>query len=305
MKAREISESKQWTIEITRKNLRENLIPIISSIICHIGGILFILSTVQIVGAIEAFYFGVIVLIGSFIGLKYHRGGFLLCLCFGIISLLICQVPILPFLEPCINLSPGFFYGTIFTIIGSAVGLIGGILKGRKQKTEHKNDQLKAIFKLKANLNRSFIKNWKIKLEENSESEFDYFMHFYQKLSIIGSILCYFGGFLFFLLNCRITTNSGWLGRLAHGYLLWCYGDNWSYSWIEIPKRRTFTMPYYSVTLFIDMPGIISHSPLLPKSNFPLRDLFIDISFCVYFYNTWQYRWFHRRDAKNKNARKN
>jgi hypothetical protein len=218
LKAREISESKQWTIEITWKSLRKNLIPIISSIICHIGGIIFILSTVQIGGVIEAFSFGVLVFIGAFVGLKYHRGGSLLCLFVGIISLMTCQVPFLPFLEPCINLSPGFFYGTIFTISGSIVGLIGGIIKKRKQKINQEEGQLKV------NLNQGYVKDWIVKSKEISETEFEYFMHFYQKLSIIGSILCYFGGILFFWSIVELQLIVGgwgaWLMVIFYGVMV-------------------------------------------------------------------------------------
>jgi hypothetical protein len=124
----------------------ESLFSVISKILCLVGGIFFIWSYVEIKGgrgwgfeALLPIVFGIFIIIGAISGLKYPIGGNILCLIIGLISPLICwTTPVTP--SPiinsysCIITSLIFLFATIFTIVGSIVGLIGGILKKRKIK---------------------------------------------------------------------------------------------------------------------------------------------------------------------------
>jgi hypothetical protein len=120
------------------------ILAVISLFMCLGGGALSISSIGQISAAgfggfniqllVVPILFGFIVIIGALIGLWYQRAGPLLCLCIGLISPLACQGATWQSLVPCISFSPIYLSGIIFIIAGSLVGLIGGILKGRKKK---------------------------------------------------------------------------------------------------------------------------------------------------------------------------
>ena len=113
-------------ILITRKRSAKNgeikspgiseILAIISSITCLVGGFFYLWSAPDLpyFSPIFAVLFGVMVIIGAFIGLKFKRGGPLLCLVMGIYSVLI-----------IFGFSIFFLFGAIFIIIGSIVGLIG------------------------------------------------------------------------------------------------------------------------------------------------------------------------------------
>jgi hypothetical protein len=137
----EMSESKQ-----SIKKEWKRPFPIISSIICLVGGVLFFWSIDQIaVGSFDAIgrmllgvLFGFMVVFGAIIGPKRQRSGPLLCLIAGIFFPLVCWIPRWYGSVPCITFSPIFLSGVIVTLGGSVVGLIGAILNKRKQKrVEH------------------------------------------------------------------------------------------------------------------------------------------------------------------------
>jgi len=130
-------------IELTWENLHRNLLTIISSILCLVGGILFIWSSPNwrydgwgflMMGAI---FFGIMIIIGGLLGLKYHIGGSLLSLLIGTIFTLTCfthyEAGSFTYSALCITRSSLFLLAAIFSIGGSIIGLIGGIIKRRSQ----------------------------------------------------------------------------------------------------------------------------------------------------------------------------
>jgi hypothetical protein len=125
-----ISESEQRAIKITRKTLFQ----IISSCICLIGGAIFIWAGMTFYYNSIGVFLGVLVLFGAITGLKYRIGGGVLCLFWGWIASIACQGALPPTFFPvdCLSFSPIFLFGTILTVIGSIVGITGGILKLRE-----------------------------------------------------------------------------------------------------------------------------------------------------------------------------
>jgi hypothetical protein len=114
--------------------------------ICLGGGILSISSLAQIrsAGFSGALYnfalfvvpilFGIITIIGALIGLWLQRAGPILSLSVGLVSLVACQGINWTGMIPCITFSPIYLSGSLLTITGSVIGLIGGILKQKKVK---------------------------------------------------------------------------------------------------------------------------------------------------------------------------
>jgi hypothetical protein len=93
---------------------------------CFLGGVLFLSSIGELLYvpggylAFAALIFGIFVIIGAFIRLKYQAGS-LFCLFWVIVS---------PLTYARI-ISLIYLFGTIFTLIGSIVGIIGGILNNK------------------------------------------------------------------------------------------------------------------------------------------------------------------------------
>jgi hypothetical protein len=140
-----VGNPKQNPIEITWKNLREklrkNLLSIISSIICLVGGAIFTWAGITFYYNPGGLFFGTVVVVGAISGLKYQVGGRLLGV-IGLLSPLLCY-EVFSGLFPvsavdCINIYPIYFYGTILIIVGTIVGLIGGILKRRLEAEQGK-----------------------------------------------------------------------------------------------------------------------------------------------------------------------
>lgn len=119
---RKISGSEQ-----NKKFKISRILSIVSTILCLVGGILFISSSGELLTCtlwwgFSMFYaigYGIFILIGVLIGLKYQAGRSLLCLIIGIITLT----------TGLIYYSIIFTFGIIFTIIGSIVGLLGVLIK--------------------------------------------------------------------------------------------------------------------------------------------------------------------------------
>jgi hypothetical protein len=114
--------------EHNKKLVKSRRLSIIGSILCLVGGILFIGSIMELLNSpyysdvniyLAAAPLGIFTIIGAVLGLKYQVGGRLICLTVGIMM----------GLTSIGGLSIMIVFGTIITIIGSIVGLIGGYIK--------------------------------------------------------------------------------------------------------------------------------------------------------------------------------
>ena len=114
--------------EDNKKMVTSRRLSIISSIMCLVGGILFIGSIGELMNSpyvsavnfgLAAIPLGIFTIIGALLGLRYQVGGRLLCLTFGIMMGLV-SIGVISIM---------IVFGTIITIIGSIVGLIGANIK--------------------------------------------------------------------------------------------------------------------------------------------------------------------------------
>jgi hypothetical protein len=122
MRVKTISES-----EYNRKLVKSRRLSIIGSIACFAGGILFVGSIVDLLNsqygsianyALGTIPLGIIAIIGTLLVIKFPVGGRLLCLIMGILMALISSL-----------WGIMLVFGSLLTIVGSIVGLIGGYIK--------------------------------------------------------------------------------------------------------------------------------------------------------------------------------
>jgi hypothetical protein len=108
---------------------------IISSLVCFVGGIIYVSSVGDTrvggdqfgLSRMSGILIGIMVIIGAISGLRYRRSGPLLCFIMGLLSLacMSTYVDIYVYSELCITRSVVYLLGFIFTIGGSLVGVIG------------------------------------------------------------------------------------------------------------------------------------------------------------------------------------
>ncbi|UCC19188.1 MAG: hypothetical protein JSV62_13965 [Promethearchaeota archaeon] len=120
---------------------------LINIILCIIGAVFFILSGSELrplglgsgFAAIYVFGLGIFTIIGVLIGLKSQKAGSILCLILGVISLIsgityfnyTNIIYYINLMSGDYNYSDFYSYGTIFTVSGSIIGLIGSLIKKR------------------------------------------------------------------------------------------------------------------------------------------------------------------------------